>query len=92
MTTRSQNPTTPLPWQARGALASLLAARCEIVENPSDEADVSNTERGAPDGLRHVRAVRSEDLLQGSRELLILHGSEIYRLLRTRNNKLILQK
>ena len=39
-----------------------------------------------------ARTVRSEDLLQGSRELLIVHGTETYRLLRTRNDKLILQK
>lgn len=39
-----------------------------------------------------LRTIRSEDLLQGSRELLILHGGETYRLLRTRNDKLILQK
>jgi hemin uptake protein HemP len=36
--------------------------------------------------------VRSEDLLHGHREVLILHGNEVYRLLCTRNNKLILQK
>ncbi len=36
--------------------------------------------------------VRSEDLLQGRRELQILHEGEIYRLLVTRNGKLLLQK
>lgn len=35
---------------------------------------------------------RSQDLLQGKRELFILHGNEVYHLIRTRNNKLILQK
>lgn len=39
-----------------------------------------------------VRVVRSDELLQGQRELFILHGGQIYRLLRTRNDKLILQK
>lgn len=39
-----------------------------------------------------ARVVRSEELLQGSRELFIVHGSQVYRLLRTRNDKLILQK
>jgi len=39
-----------------------------------------------------ARFVRSEDLLQGHRELFILHGGQVYRLLRTRNDKLILQK
>ncbi|MHB8970043.1 MAG: hemin uptake protein HemP [Pirellulaceae bacterium] len=40
----------------------------------------------------HVRVVRSEDLLHGHRELMIVHGQEVYRLFCTRNNKLILQK
>jgi len=39
-----------------------------------------------------ARVVRSEDLLQGHRELFILHAGQVYRLLRTRNDKLILQK
>ena len=39
-----------------------------------------------------ARVVRSEELLQGLRELYIVHGSQVYRLLRTRNDKLILQK
>lgn len=39
-----------------------------------------------------ARVVNSEDLLQGQRELIIVHGSDVYRLYRTRNNKLILQK
>jgi hemin uptake protein HemP len=43
-------------------------------------------------GMANVRAVRSDDLLQGQRELFILHGGQVYRLLRTRNDKLILQK
>jgi len=36
--------------------------------------------------------VRSEDLFDGSRELIIRHGSEEYRLRITRANKLILTK
>lgn len=39
-----------------------------------------------------ARVVSSDELLQGSRELLIVHAGQVYRLLRTRNNKLILQK
>ncbi len=35
---------------------------------------------------------RSEDLFKGSRQVLISHGSETYRLLHTKNGKLILQK
>lgn len=43
-------------------------------------------------GMAAVRVVRSDDLLQGQRELFILHDGQVYRLLRTRNDKLILQK
>jgi hemin uptake protein HemP len=39
-----------------------------------------------------ARVVRSDELLQGARELFIVHGNQVYRLLRTRNDKLILQK
>jgi hemin uptake protein HemP len=42
--------------------------------------------------MSDIPVLRSEDLLQGHREVLILHGNEVYRLLCTRNNKLILQK
>ena len=49
------------------------------------------------DDLRNRRAcqpnvVRSEQLLQGGREVIILHNDESYRLMVTRNGKLILQK
>ncbi|MGH8075963.1 MAG: hemin uptake protein HemP [Lysobacter sp.] len=36
--------------------------------------------------------IASDDLLRGTRELLIRHGGEIYRLRHTRNDKLILTK
>ena len=39
-----------------------------------------------------LRTVRSEDLLQGSREVLIQHGAEMYRLRLTKAGKLILNK
>jgi hemin uptake protein HemP len=38
------------------------------------------------------RTLRSEDLLQGAKEVLIAHGEETYRLRLTRNGKLILHK
>ena len=41
---------------------------------------------------QQVPTVRSDELLGGGRELFIVHNSEVYRLLVTRNNKLILQK
>ena len=42
--------------------------------------------------MSDVPILRSEDLLQGHREVMIVHGNDVYRLLCTRNNKLILQK
>lgn len=36
--------------------------------------------------------VDSDELLRGSREVLIRHGGEVYRLRHTRNDKLILTK
>ena len=36
--------------------------------------------------------IRSEDLLRGARELVIEHRGAEYRLLRTRNDRLILNK
>lgn len=42
--------------------------------------------------MANVRVMQSDDLLRGQRELIIVHAGQIYRLLRTRNDKLILQK
>ncbi len=39
-----------------------------------------------------ARSISSEELLSGSRQLIIRHGSERYRLLLTKSNKLILTK
>jgi len=38
------------------------------------------------------KAISSEDLLQGEKEVLIKHCGEVYRLRLTRNGKLILHK
>jgi hemin uptake protein HemP len=43
-------------------------------------------------GIAGMRILTSDELLHGQRELLILHAGQIYRLLRTRKDKLILQK
>lgn len=57
-----------------------------------------NTDRGSENPKRTSKApatvftVVSEELLRGGREMRILHGDEVYRLLVTRNDKLILQK
>ena len=39
-----------------------------------------------------LREIDSSSLLQGEKEILIHHGSEVYRLRLTKNGKLILQK
>ena len=49
-----------------------------------------NTPPTPPD--RPDRVIRSDDLFRGARQVLIEHGSERYRLIITRNDKLILQK
>ena len=56
-------------------------------QNTESRSDVPNGTTGTRGPV-----VRSDHLLQGHRELRIVHGSEVYRLLVTRNNKLILQK
>ena len=62
--------------------------------NEGDPAPTSESELDLDDILLHQgqRIVRSEELLHGERELIILHGSQMYRLIETRNGKLILQK
>jgi hemin uptake protein HemP len=47
---------------------------------------------GVATGVKLPRQVRSETLLQGDRELQIIHGEEVYRLSVTRQGKLILHK
>lgn len=58
-----------------------------------DATDAAGTEAAFSGfGRSPTPVVRSEDLLRGQREAIIVHGSETYRLICTRNNKLILQK
>jgi hemin uptake protein HemP len=55
---------------------------------PLARADVPAT----PPASDEARVIRSEDLFAGARIVLIQHDDEQYRLLITRNNRLILQK
>jgi hemin uptake protein HemP len=57
---------------------------------PARAVDLASASGGPmrPDG----HAIESCALLQGRRELLILHGGDTYRLRHTRNDKLILTK
>lgn len=45
-----------------------------------------------PEERAMPHCIRSEELLQGGREVLIAHGQELYRLRLTRSGKLILGK
>jgi len=56
----------------------------------ADDAEGADRDRREP--TPNVPTIRSEDLLRGGRELGIVHDREIYRLILTRNNRLILQK
>ena len=58
----------------------------------SSELPAENPEADQSRDALPPRQMESEELLQGSRELLIRHGENIYRLRLTRNGKLILQK
>lgn len=62
----------------------------EDARRPDNSAEYSLP--AAVGGLKQPRQVRSETLLQGDRELQIIHGEEIYRLSVTRQGKLILHK
>jgi len=42
--------------------------------------------------LHQKRVIRSEEIFQDKKEVIIIHGSESYRLLLTKNGKLILIK
>lgn len=45
-----------------------------------------------PSGYPTMREVNSQELMQGTREIIIRHGEEAYRLSVTRSGKLILRK
>ena len=51
---------------------------------------VENTTAESP--TTGLRQIPSDELLQGERQVVILHHGEAYRLLVTRNDKLLLQK
>ena len=59
-------------------------------ESPSQHLLQNTAESESPS--EEVRIWRSEELLCGRQEVLIVHGDETYRLRCTRNGKLILQK
>jgi hemin uptake protein HemP len=52
----------------------------------------SRVETAMPPTLPGQPSIESNKLLRGTREVLIRHGGEVYRLRHTRNDKLILTK
>ena len=56
------------------------------------EEDPSDADRASGVTPAAVRVIPSEELLRGERQVVILHHGEAYRLLVTRNDKLLLQK
>jgi hemin uptake protein HemP len=66
------------------------------IMNKTEDPDGGDVEhrsnpRGSPD-VEGQRIVNSQDLLQGQKELWILHGDEMYRLRITASGKLYLTK
>lgn len=59
----------------------------------SDPRNVSSeSNEDTPSGYSVMREVNSQELMQGTREIIIRHGEEAYRLSVTRSGKLILRK
>lgn len=61
---------------------------CQIDEN-REPKNPAGSPAESPTGPRMIDSV---SLLQGAREIYIRHRGEVYRLMETRNGKLILQK
>lgn len=59
---------------------------------PPTDHDASDPGHGTVGPREAIRVVRSEEIFAGERVVLIQHGGELYRLLVTRNDRLILQK
>jgi hemin uptake protein HemP len=55
-------------------------------------SEAAKPSSGGGEAVSRTPVVDSEDLLQGGRELQIIHQGQVYRLRLTQNNKLILQK
>lgn len=67
------------PVDRRAELGNRVNAKTQDSEVPHSE-------------VPHVKVWDAAQILGGSREAIILHGDQAYRLLCTRNGKLILQK
>lgn len=63
-----------------------------MTNNPETRRQIQTGPCELKRAVSSATVVRLEELLQGSRELQIKHGHSIYRLMLTRNDRLILQK
>lgn len=72
-----------------------MLAMNDVPNSPAGDAEVPATspssERSASE-RETARVIRSEEIFAGERIVLIQHAGETYRLLVTRNDRLILQK
>jgi hemin uptake protein HemP len=70
-----------------------VAVGLKTMNAPSSSEPSSDEEQSPPPETSAPQKVwRSEELFGDQREVLIVHNNEIYRLRRTRQNKLILNK
>ena len=63
--------------------------RCAVFSDPHSANDVPQPQPANPESQREVN---SKELMQGTREIIIRHGTDAYRLSVTRSGKLILRK
>lgn len=59
---------------------------------PQDNDPQRQTNASLHGGDDADRVIASDELFDGKKQVLIQHDGEVYRLFRTRNNKLLLQK
>lgn len=67
-----------------------------MIDPPTPDSDPTlptpESQRHTATGAADVRKLRSEELFAGQRVVLIQHAGEEYRLMITRNDRLLLQK
>jgi hemin uptake protein HemP len=70
----------------------LIAMMNDSSDKPAMEPPRAEAAHLPSSATDEVRTIRSEELFEGARVVLIQHANDIYRLLITRNDRLILQK
>lgn len=80
-----------IPPQGSDARGTATPSAAEAKSNPAT-AEGDLPEAIAFDSLSQLRIISSQQLFCGARSVVISHGGQQYRLLVTKNDKLILQK